>query len=82
MNSTLALLALVSTGNYVAVMPRQIATQSIASQFISIIDVEEDGLDLEVGAILRTESALSPVVRNLITHLHRAANQVSHGSII
>lgn len=81
-NSTLALLSLVATGDYVALMPRQIATQSLASQFISIIDVEEEGLPLEVGAILRTESALSPVLRNLIKHLHRAAHQVSRGHII
>lgn len=81
-NSTLALLSLVSTGDYIALMPRQIATQSLAAQFISIIEVEEGGLPLEVGAILRTESALSPVLRNLIVHLHRAAHQVSRGNIL
>lgn len=81
-NSTLALLSLVSTGDYVALMPRQIATQSLAAQFISIIEIKEGGLPLEVGAILRTESALSPVLRNLIVHLHRAAHQVSLGNIL
>lgn len=78
-NSTLALLSLVATGDYVALMPRQIATQSLASQFISIIELEEKGLPLEVGAILRTESVLTPVLRQLITHLHRAAHQVNRG---
>ena len=81
-NSTLALLSLVFTGDYVALMPRQIATQSLAAQFIWIIEMKEGGLPLEVGAILRTESALSPVLRNLIVHLHRAAHQVSRGNIL
>lgn len=76
-NSTLALLSLVATGDYVALMPRQIAKQALASQFISIIEIEEEGYALEVGAILRSDSALSPVLRHLIAHLHRAANQVS-----
>ena len=40
-NSTLALLSLVATGDYVALMPRQIAVQALASQFISVIDLEE-----------------------------------------
>lgn len=76
-NSTLALLSLVATGDYVALMPRQIAMQAFAKQFISIIEIEEKGYELEVAAILRSDSVLSPVLRNLITHLHRAANQVN-----
>jgi LysR family transcriptional regulator of abg operon len=76
-NSTLALLSLVATGDYVALMPRQIAVQPLASQFISVIDIEEKGYALEVGAILRSDAAVSPVLRHMITHLHRAANQVS-----
>lgn len=79
-NSTLALLSLVATGDYVALMPRQIAMQAPASQFISIIEIEEEGYELEVGAILRSDSALSPVLRHLISHLHRAAHQVNSGN--
>lgn len=75
-NSTLALLSLVGTGDYVALMPRQIAVQAFAAQFISIIDIEEKGFELEVGAILRRDSVVSPVLRHLMTHLHRAAHQV------
>jgi len=76
-NSTLALLSLVATGDYVALMPRQIAEQALAAQFISIIEIEERGYELEVGAILRSDAMVSPVLRHLISHLHRAANQVS-----
>lgn len=81
-NSTLAMLSLLSTGDYVALLPQQIATQSFASQFSSVIAIREGGLSLEVGAIMRTESALSPVLRNLINHLHRAAHQVSKGIVM
>jgi LysR family transcriptional regulator of abg operon len=76
-NSTLALLSLVATGDYVALMPRQIATQALAQQFISVIEIEEKGYELEVGAILRSDAVVSPVLRHLINHLHRAANQLS-----
>ena len=65
----------VATGDYVALMPRQIAVQPLAAQFISIIEVEEQGYELEVGAILRSDAMVSPVLRHLITHLHRAAHQ-------
>ena len=76
-NSTLALLSLVATGDYVALMPRQIAMQPLAAQFISIIEIEEKGFELEVGAILRSDAASSPVLRHLLAHLHRAANQLN-----
>lgn len=76
-NSTLALLSLVATGDYVALMPSQIAVQPFAKQFISIVDIAEKGYELEVAAILRSDAAMSPVLRHLISHLHRAAHQVS-----
>ncbi|WP_367849301.1 LysR family transcriptional regulator [Rhodoferax sp. WC2427] len=75
-NSTLALLALVSSGDYVALMPRQIAEHPLVAQFISIIDIAEQGYPLQVGAILRSDSAVSPVLRHLLTHLHRAAHHI------
>ena len=74
-NSTLALLSLVATGDYVALMPQQIALQPIAAQYISVIPFKEQGLPLQVGAIVRSESASSWLVRQFITHLHRAAHQ-------
>lgn len=76
-NSTLALLSLVATGDYVALMPRQIALQPFAAQFISVVEIEEKGYELEVGAMLRSDSVVSPVLRHLIAHLHRAAHQVN-----
>jgi len=41
-----------------------------------VIDVEEKGHDLTVGAMLRSDSLPSPLMRHLITHLHRAAHHI------
>lgn len=76
-NSTLSLLSLVATGECVALMPRQIAEHPMARAAVSIIPVQECGLDLEIGAILRPEDTATPLVRHLVAHLHRAANQVA-----
>jgi LysR family transcriptional regulator, regulator of abg operon len=72
-NSTLALISLVSTGDFVGLMPQQIAEHALAKQFLSIVPVAEGGLDLQVAAIVRRESTVLPVVRHFIAHLHRAA---------
>jgi LysR family transcriptional regulator, regulator of abg operon len=76
-NSTLALLSLVGSGDYVGLMPRQIAAHPLASQFITIVPIEEIGLPLTVGTIIRSNSVISPAIRHFIAHLHRAAHQVA-----
>jgi len=38
-----------------------------------VVPIAEKGLDLTVGAIIRSDSAVSPAIRHLITHMHRAA---------
>jgi DNA-binding transcriptional LysR family regulator len=75
-NSTLALLSIVTTGDYVGLMPRQIAAHPVAAAYLSIVPIREKGLPLTVGAIARSDSARSPAVRHFIAHLHRAAHQV------
>ena len=81
-NSTLALLSLVASGDYVALMPQQIAVQPLVAQFISVIPIQEQGYPLQLGAILRSDAVVSPVLRQLITHLHRAAHQVERGEVL
>ena len=77
-NSTLALMSLVATGDYIALMPLQIARQALAMNYIAIVPIEEQGYPLEVGAILRGEAALSPVLRHFIAHLHRSAHHATN----
>jgi len=76
-NSTLTLLSLVATGDFVGLMPCQIARMPLAAQYLSIVNVKEKGLPLNVGAIIKSDSVVSPSVRNFINHLHRAANHVN-----
>ena len=78
-NSTLALLSLVTSGDFVGLMPRQIALHPMAAQYLSIVPVAEEGLPLAVGAMVRRDAAVSPVIRHFIAHLHRAAHQISMG---
>ena len=76
-NSTLSLLSLVAAGDFIGLMPCQIARLPIAEQYISIVNIKEKGLPLSVGAIVRRDSVVSPSVRNFINHLHRAANHIN-----
>lgn len=76
-NSTLTLLSLVGSGDYVGLLPRQIAQHPLAAPYISIVPVAETGLPLRVGVIIRSDSVISPAIRHFIAHLHRAAHQLS-----
>jgi LysR family transcriptional regulator, regulator of abg operon len=58
-------------------MPYQIAIHPMASQFLDVVPIVEGGLPLSVGAIVRSDSVVSPVIRHFIAHLHRAAHQLS-----
>ena len=76
-NSTLTLLSLVGAGDYVGLLPRQIAQHPLATNFISIVPIAEAGLPLTVGTIVRSDSVVSPAIRHFIAHLHRAAHQLA-----
>jgi LysR family transcriptional regulator, regulator of abg operon len=76
-NSTLALLSIVATGDFVGLMPQQITLHPLAAHYLSVVPVQEQGLPLSVGAIVRSDSVVSPAVRHFIAHLHRAAHHIS-----
>jgi LysR family transcriptional regulator of abg operon len=76
-NSTLALLSLVGTGDFVGLLPEQIAAHPVAAPFIATIPIAEGGLPLTIGVMVRNESVMLPAVRHFIAHLHRAAHHVS-----
>lgn len=76
-NSTLALLSLVGTGDFVGLLPEQIAAHPGAAPFIATIPVIEGGLPLTIGVMVRNESVMLPAVRHFIAHLHRSAHHVS-----
>ena len=78
-NSTLALLALIGSGDLLGLMPQQILAQPLPGQDIVRVPLEEPGLPLTVGAIIRSGSVVSPALRQFIAHLHRAAHQLGQG---
>lgn len=75
-NSTLSLISLLASGNFVGLMPRQIAEHPQAAPHMQIVPIAEEGLPLSVGAIIRSDSRVSPAVRHFIAHLHRAAHHI------
>jgi LysR family transcriptional regulator of abg operon len=79
-NSTLGLLAIIASGNWVGLLPQQIAVHPFATQHLDIIDVAEGPLKLTIGALARTETALKPSVRHFFAHLHRAAQHLTDGA--
>jgi DNA-binding transcriptional LysR family regulator len=74
-NSTLTLLSLLSTGDFVGLMPEQAMSHRIAREFLSRVPVAEAGLALRVGAIIRNASSVAPAVQHFISHLHQAARR-------
>lgn len=81
-NSTLALLSLVGSGDFVGLLPQQIAVHPLCARYLQVVPVAEAGLPLTVGAIVRSDSVLSPAVRHFIAHLHRAAHHIHPGTAV
>ncbi|WP_119156719.1 LysR family transcriptional regulator [Caldimonas tepidiphila] len=77
-NSTLGLVALISGGEFVGLMPRQIATHLLAAAYMKIVPIREGALEARIAAMTRPESALVPAVRHFIAHLSRAAHHFGH----
>lgn len=78
-NSTLALLALLGSGDLLGLMPEQIVAHPLGQDIVRV-PLVEPGLPLSVGAIIRSGSVASPAIRQFITHLHRAAHQLTVNS--
>lgn len=75
-NSTLALLALIGSGDLLGLMPEQIVSRPLGQE-IARLPLEEPGLPLTVGTIIRSGSVVSPTIRQFIAHLQRAAHQLN-----
>jgi LysR family transcriptional regulator of abg operon len=78
-NSTLGLLAILTSGNCVGLLPQQIAAHRFAAEYLDVIDVAEGPLHLTLGALARADAALKPSVRHFLAHLHRAAQHLTAG---
>jgi DNA-binding transcriptional LysR family regulator len=78
-NSTLALLALLGSGDLLGLMPEQIVAHPLGQDIVRV-PLAEPGLPLSVGVMVRSGSVVSPAIRQFIAHLHRAAHQLSSSS--
>jgi LysR family transcriptional regulator, regulator of abg operon len=79
-NSTLTLLSLLASGDFVGLMPEQMVHHPLARDFLDVIEVPEKALTLNVGAIVRRDSLVSPAIRQFMNHLHRAAAQIEQNA--
>ncbi len=77
-NSTLGLLAVIANGNCVGLLPHQIAIHPYVMQHIEMVPVAEGPLQLTLGALSRSDAARKPIVRHLLAHLQRAAQQLGN----
>jgi LysR family transcriptional regulator of abg operon len=75
-NSTLALMALLGSGDLLGLMPEQIVSHPLGQNIVRV-PLNEPGLSLTVGVIVRSSSVVSPAIRQFIAHLHRAAHQLN-----
>jgi len=75
-NSTLGLLSIIASGNFVGLLPQQISVHPFAQQHLETVPLAERPLKLSLGALARSGSALKPSVRHFLTHLHRAAHHL------
>jgi LysR family transcriptional regulator, regulator of abg operon len=80
-NSTLALLALVTSADYVGLMPEQIMRHSALSAFLTVVPIREKGLPLDVAVMVKSDTSVKPIVRHFIAHLHRAAHHLAMGNL-
>lgn len=74
-NSTLALLSVIGSGDCVGLMPTPIATHPVAAPFLEVVPVAEGALELVAGVLYKPDALLKPAVRHFVAHLHRAAHQ-------
>ena len=72
-NSTLALLALIGSDDFIGLLPAQIAEHPLSAPYIDIIALAEGPLELNLGVMVRRTSSPSVMVRHFLSHLHRAA---------
>lgn len=76
-NSTLGLASLVGFGDYIGLMPVQIANHPLVASFLTVVPLGEQGLTLSLGVMARTDAMLKPAVQHFLRHLQRAAQHAA-----
>lgn len=76
-NSTLGLVALVGSGDYIGLMPVQMASHPVAAALLTVLPLSEESLKLPLGVMARSDAMLKPAVKHFLRHLHRAAQHTA-----
>ena len=79
-NSTLTLMSLLGSGNLVGLMPEQLMSHPMLGSQLIPLTIAQKGFDLNVGAMVRNESAQRPAIQKFINHLHRAAHHLQQAA--
>lgn len=79
-NSTLGLVSIIAAGDFVGLLPQQIAAHRIAAEYLAVVPVREGPLQSNMVAMVKSESMLLPATRHFIAHLHRAAYHLMRGA--
>lgn len=75
-NSTLTLMSLLGSGHLVGLMPEQLLAHPMLDGQLTPLRIEQQGFELNVGAMVRNESAQRPAIQKFINHLLRAAHHL------
>jgi len=79
-NSTLGLVSIIASGDFVGLLPYQIAVHPMAAEYLSVVPTREGPLQGTLSAMIKADAGLSPAVRHFIAHLHRAAYHVGRAT--
>lgn len=75
-NSTLGLVSIIASGDFVGLLPQQIAVHPVVAAWLAVVPTREGPLQATLAALVRADVALAPAVRHFVAHLHRAAHQL------
>jgi DNA-binding transcriptional LysR family regulator len=64
------------SADLLGLMPEQIISHPLGQSIVRV-PLQEPGLPLTVGVMIRSSSVVSPAIRQFISHLHRAAHQLN-----
>lgn len=79
-NSTLGLVSIIASGDFVGLLPYQIAVHPMAAAYLRVVPTREGPLQGTLSAMIKADAALSPAVRHFVAHLHRAAAHIGRAS--
>jgi LysR family transcriptional regulator of abg operon len=79
-NSTLGLVAIIASGNFVGLLPFQIAVHPMAAEYLTVVPTREGPLQGTLCAMVKADVALSPAIRHFVAHLHRAATHLGRAA--